>query len=194
MNTLMHQSAAAHPLQRFTHCPACGSPQFSVANAKAKHCSECGFTYYANPSAATAAFITRQATDPLSGREQTELLVATRGKEPARGTLDLPGGFCDMDETAEQGIAREVEEETGCRPQQVDYLFSLPNLYLYSGMTIHTMDMFYRCLLADGALPRAADDVARLEWVPLCELRPELFGLSSVRQAVARFLTCHAQR
>ena len=188
----MEKTTTGHPLDKFSHCPACGSAQFHVHNAKAKHCAACGFTYYANPSSATAAFIVRQAIDPATGRARPELLVATRGKEPALGTYDLPGGFCDMDETAEQGIAREVEEETGCRPLHVEYLFSLPNLYLYSGMTIHTMDMFYRCRLPDGAQPRAADDVARLQWLPISELRPESFGLHSVRQAVARFQASYA--
>jgi len=60
--------------------------------------------YYMNPSAATAAFI-------LNGKG--ELLVERRKREPAKGTLDLPGGFADFDETAEEGVAREVLEETG---------------------------------------------------------------------------------
>jgi len=93
-----------------------------------------------------------------------------------------------MDETAEQGMAREVEEETGCRPTRMEYLFSLPNIYAYSGMQIHTMDLFFLCQLSADAQPRPADDVAELRWVPLREVRPEQFGLRSVSQAVRRFL------
>ena len=87
-----------HPLERFGYCPVCGSSRFSVNNVKSKRCGSCGFVYYANPSSATAAFIVRDE----------HLLVVRRGKEPARGTLDLPGGFVDMDETAEEGMAREL--------------------------------------------------------------------------------------
>jgi len=167
-----------HPLDKFTHCPACGSSTFEVNNFKSKRCLSCGFTYYANPSSATAAFILRNG----------QLLVARRAKEPARGTLDLPGGFVDMDETAEEGMAREIREETGLVALRMSYLFSLPNRYVYSGMTIHTLDMFFRVEVADDAVPVADDDAASLTWLPLSEVRPEDFGLQSISHAVARFL------
>lgn len=167
-----------HPLDKFTHCPVCGSTSFAINNVKSKHCHDCGFTYYANPSTATAAFIIRDGC----------LLVARRAKEPACGTLDLPGGFADMDETAEEGMRREIMEETGLAVQALTYLFSLPNLYDYSGMTIHTLDMFYRAEVAPDAVAVAADDAAELRWVPLTDVHPEDFGLHSIRQAVARFL------
>ncbi len=167
-----------HPLIKFNFCPVCGSMQFRENNVKSKRCGHCGFTYYANPSSATAAFIVRDGC----------LLVAKRGKEPARGTLDLPGGFVDMDETVEEGMMREVAEETGLRVKALSYLFSIPNLYDYSGMTIHTLDMFFRVEVEPGQEPVAADDAAELMWVPLGEVRPELFGLNSISKAVERFL------
>ena len=167
-----------HPLEKFRYCPVCGSDRFVENNFKSKRCETCGFVYYANPSAATAAFIMRDGC----------LLVARRGKEPARGTLDLPGGFVDMDETVEQGMAREVMEETGLAATRTDYLFSIPNRYMYSGMTIHTTDMFYRVEVAAEAVPHAADDAAELMWVPVADIEPKLFGLWSIRQAVERVL------
>lgn len=94
----------SHPLDKFQYCPICGSSHFEVNNIKSKKCASCGFVYYANPSSATVAFIFN---------DKGELLVVRRKNEPAKGTLDLPGGFVDMDETGEQGVAREVKEETG---------------------------------------------------------------------------------
>lgn len=167
-----------HPLQKFVSCPVCGSRQFTVNNVKSKKCRDCGFTYYANPSAATAAFIIRNGN----------LLVAQRAKEPAKGTLDLPDGFVDMYETVEEGMAREIREETGLEARAMSYLFSLPNLYEYSGMTIHTIDMFFRVEVDAAAVPRADDDAAELQWVPLSEVQPASFGLSSIRSAVQRFM------
>ena len=173
---------AMHPLEKFTYCPVCGSKHFAEHNAKSKQCENCGFTYYMNPSAATAAFIT-------NGRG--ELLVERRGKEPAKGTLDLPGGFIDNDETAEEGVAREILEETGLTVTSAKYMFSLPNIYLYSGITIHTLDMFFRCTVDEGAAPAAADDAAECFWLPLGEIHTEQFGLRSIRQALHMFLKEH---
>ncbi len=90
-----------HPLDLFQYCPECGSSHFEVNNEKSKKCTDCGFVYYFNPSSATVALILN---------DQNELLVCRRAKEPAKGTLDLPGGFIDMNETGEEGVAREVLE------------------------------------------------------------------------------------
>ena len=52
----------SHPLDKFVFCPVCGSSRFEVNNFKSKHCQDCGFTYYANPCSATAAFIVNDQT------------------------------------------------------------------------------------------------------------------------------------
>jgi ADP-ribose pyrophosphatase YjhB (NUDIX family) len=135
--------------------------------------------YYFNPSAAVAAFI----TDP-NGR----LLVARRAKNPAQGTLDLPGGFVDPNETGEEAVIREVREETGLSVSHLQYIFSLPNIYPYSGFDVHTLDLFYRGEVGDPSGLRAADDVEELFFLSLNEIRPEKFGLDSIRKAVTLFI------
>lgn len=170
-----------HPLEVFRFCPKCGSENFEINNALSRHCSDCGFTYYQNPRASTAAFILNS---------KGELLIAKRAKEPAMGTLDLPGGFVDNAETAEQGMVREIKEETGLniQPESIEYLFSIPNVYRYSGMDIHTLDLFFLCRVDDEQTVAAADDAAELTWLPLREVYVERFGLKSIRQAIHRFL------
>lgn len=108
-----------HPLELFKYCPKCGSSHFEIHNEKSKHCNDCGFTYYFNSSAATVAFILNK---------KNELLVCRRGKNPAKGTLDLSGGFIDMNETGEEGVSREVKEETGLIVTEAKYLFHFQTL------------------------------------------------------------------
>jgi mutator protein MutT len=168
-----------HPLAQFLYCPECGSPHFEVNNEKSKKCTDCGFVYYFNPSAATVALILN---------EKNELLVCRRAKEPAKGTLDLPGGFIDMNETGEEGVAREVLEETGLKVKKAIYQFSLPNIYVYSGFPVHTLDMFFLCTVEDMSHFSAMDDVADSFFLPLSEIHPEDFGLDSIRRGLSLFL------
>ena len=170
----------SHPLDKFQYCPVCGCHEFAVNNFKSKKCVQCGFTYYANPCSATAAFIVD---------DHRHLLVVRRGKEPAKGTLDLPGGFCDMGETVEEGMIREIREETGLEVDHIEYLFSSPNVYEYSGMGIHTLDMDVLVRVHGNSIAvTAADDAAEALWLPIDEVNPAEFGLTSIRNAVIRFL------
>ncbi len=165
-------------LESFVFCPKCGGA-FVDNNVKSKRCEACGFVYYFNPSAAVAAFIRN---------EHGEILVSTRANEPAKGSYDLPGGFVDSFESAEQSICREVREECNVEVVECRYLFSLPNTYLYSGFEVHTLDQFFECRVSTLAGLEAADDVASLQFIAFEDLDPRKFGLQSIRTAVKRYL------
>ena len=117
-------------------------------------------------------------------------MVRTGGKDPANGSLDLPCGFVGYGENAEEGMVREILEETGLviDPETVEYQFSIPNVYRYSGMDIHTLDFFFACRVSEEQVVKAGDDAAELQWIPLNQVYVERFGLRSIRQAVHRFL------
>ena len=170
-----------HWLQRFAYCPACGAEAFEENDFKSKRCERCGFTFYLNAAAAVVAII----ENPIG-----ELLVARRRCEPARGTLDLPGGFVDPGEPLEQALLREVEEETSLRLFiSPVYLFSLPNVYRFSGMDIPTTDAFFHVRLAGECSVMANDDVDALIWVKKKDIDPQQFGLQSIRKGLSKWLT-----
>lgn len=168
-----------HPLDKFKYCPCCGSHLFAESSGKSKKCGNCGFEEFLNPSAAYVAVIRNK---------EGKWLVVRRKEEPAKGTLDLPGGFSDIGETAEQGIAREVMEETNMTVTSCRYLFSLPNMYSYSGLNIPTLDMFFECEVADISCLRAMDDAAECLWLSPEEIKPADFGLNSIRKGVEKIL------
>ena len=168
-----------HPLHQFEYCPKCGTKAFVERNEKAKQCTACEFIYYFNPSSAVACFIRNS---------KGELLLVRRAKEPAKGTLDLPGGFVDMHESAEEAAQREVKEETGLDITGCRYLFSIPNLYPYCGFEVHTVDMFFECLTESFDRAKAEDDAAEIIILPTNQLNPDDFGLQSIKKAVDRYI------
>jgi len=170
-------------LSKYYYCPLCGSHRFLVSGERSRRCADCGFELFQNASASVAAFIVDA---------QQRLLVCRRAKEPARGTLDLPGGFVDPDETLEQALARELTEELGCAPATAQYLFSLPNRYVWGEVIVPTTDCFFCCTLPADASLQASDDVEALQWMPVGQVNSDDFGLRSIAQAVERFL--HEER
>lgn len=166
-----------HPLYQFKFCPKCGSNEFVENNFKSNRCKSCGFVYYFNPSSSTVAIILN---------DNKEILVATRAHEPAKGTFDLPGGFVDMGETAETAVCREVKEETSLDVASVQYLFSIPNTYIYSDFEVQTTDLFFLCKIKNNMSFKANDDVATLQFIPIKQLDPNLFGLNSIKQAIKK--------
>ena len=166
-------------LEKFRYCPVCGSKHFAQDSQKSMKCGNCGFEYFMNPAAAVVAIIT-----DTEGR----LLVERRKLEPAKGTLDLPGGFADTGETVEEAVAREVKEETGLTVTSQRYMFSLPNIYNYSGLDIPTLGMFFACEVEDTSQLVAGDDAAECRWLAPQDIHTELFGLRSVRHGVQKWL------
>ena len=168
-----------HPLEKFKFCPICGAPHFIVNNDSSKRCEECDFIYYFNPRAAVVAVIRD---------EKGRLLVARRAHEPAKGTFDLPGGFTECGETAEESLSREVLEETGIHIHSARYLFSEPNIYTYSGFDVHTMDLFYEIVVDSSIDFCSNDDVASLQWIDMDCINHDDFGLNSIRRGIVKYM------
>lgn len=169
-----------HPLISFDYCPRCGSKQFEINGERSRHCSNCDLTYYANASASTAAFITNS---------KGEVLLTTRAFNPAKGMLDLPGGFVDINETAEEAIIREIKEELNICITNPQYLFSLPNEYEFSDVTIHTLDLFFLVKIDDNTIITTDDDVASAQFFNLKHVNLEHIGLKSIKTAIEKFRT-----
>ena len=106
----------------------------------------------------------------------------------------MPGGFTDANETGEEGVIREVKEETNLDVTKATYLFSLPNKYRYSGLDIPTLDMFFLCEVADTSTLTAGDDAGETLWMAPEDIHTEEFGLRSIREGLRRFLDHHLPR
>lgn len=125
---------------KFIFCPICGKKTISYINSKKWFCKNCNFDLYNNVAAAVGVIIF-----DYNGN----ILLETRAKEPKKGYLALPGGFCDYNESAETAAIRECKEEIGIEPKKIEYLCSYPNDYEYKKIAYKTCDLFFTAELQE---------------------------------------------
>ncbi|MBN1821440.1 MAG: NUDIX domain-containing protein [Prolixibacteraceae bacterium] len=144
------------PIKVLKFCPRCGSGDFPTESERSFKCGECGFHFFINSSTAVAALIFN-----IKG----ELLFTRRAIEPHLGKLDLPGGFVDPGESAEEALIRELKEELGIKVEDLNYFASAPNEYIYSGFSVYTLDLafFAEIESLDGLKPM--DDISGYEFI-----------------------------
>lgn len=167
----MSNLKTSNPVDFFRFCPKCGYSSINKHSGKSIQCNNCGFLFFFNASGAVIALIFN---------EKDELLVTRRAFEPAKGTLDLPGGFIDPNESAEEALIREIKEELNLNVDNYEYLHSHPNQYPYSGIYVATVDLIYNAYVSDFSTLKVADDVSECIFVPRNRLDTALFGLKSV--------------
>ena len=142
----------------FNFCPDCGSKNIRTEmNGRKWFCPDCGFDLYNNVASAVGVIIINS---------KGEVLFERRAKDPKKGCLDLPGGFTDPDETAEETVKRECLEETSVEPSDIKYLCSFPNTYEYKGFSYKTCDLYYTAFYSDDVeLKPQEGEVVSFEFV-----------------------------
>ncbi len=161
------------------YCPKCGSGDLVRPITQKIVCRACDFVLYFNTATAVAGLITN---------EQGQLMVVVRGYEPKKGMLDLPGGFVNSGENAEEAMQREIREELGLDVTDLNYFCSQANEYLYRGFLYHTVDIVFLCQVNTLQQARAADDVAEIRWLAPTEVNLDDFGFISLQKAIRKYL------
>jgi 8-oxo-dGTP diphosphatase len=95
------------------------------------------------------------------------LLVLVRGHPPRRGYLDTPGGFIDAGEDIEQAARRELLEETALTVGRARPFGVYWDRYYIGGFGFFPTMNFYHLARWRAGEPRAADDAASAEWMPV---------------------------
>lgn len=95
------------------------------------------------------------------------LLLVKRANPPAQGLWSLPGGRLESGETSEEGVVREVWEETGLRVN-VERAVGTIEREAPSGDTYVIED--FVCRLTGDPQPMAGDDAADARFYEVGEL------------------------
>jgi ADP-ribose pyrophosphatase YjhB (NUDIX family) len=101
------------------------------------------------------------------------VLLVQRGREPLKGKWSLPGGMLELGESLTQGVAREVQEETGLDVEAIELIELIDRIHKESGpsgerVRYHYVIADYLCRVVGGTL-QAASDATGVRWVERAE-------------------------
>lgn len=138
------------------------------------------YTYkYPHPSVTTDCVI--------FGFDGTRLkvLLIERGLEPFKGHWAFPGGFLNMDESAETGALRELREETGLKEAYIRQFHTFSDPDRDPRERVLTIAYYALVRIQDV---KGGDDAARAEWFALDEVPPLAFDHQAILQEALKEL------
>lgn len=168
-----------HPARVLTYCPNCGKQKLVYQDYDAFICNDCDFTLFINNASAVACLI-----EDNDGR----ILFTRRNSEPYAGTLDLPGGFVDVMETAENAVKREIFEELNLDIIDITYITSQPNYYTYKELTYYTLDLAFKCTAVDLDPIKTSDELAEYIFLRQSEIKSKEIGFLSIRKIINHYI------
>ena len=120
-----------------------------------------------------------------------EILLTKRNQDPAKGKLDLAGGFTDPRESAEFTCFRELKEELDIEIDtgKLRFLMSLPNIYYYKGIDYNTLDLFFEYRVEEKfSVNLEKSEISETVWIKKENIQLEDIAFPSQRLFFERFL------
>ena len=136
------------------------------------------FTYdYPRPAVTADCVVIAKENEP-------KVLLIRRGNEPFKGCWAFPGGFMNMEETAEQCAVRELEEETGLKVTEIKQIGA------YSKVDRdprgRTVTVAYLVVIDKAEAVKGGDDAAKAQWFPISGLPKLAFDHEEIMKDAQR--------
>ena len=99
------------------YCTKCGKIAIKMNDSLYK--CEAGHENWINPAVGVSAYVVKDG----------KILFGVRSFDPGKGRLDVPGGFVEVHESAEQAAIRETKEEFGIDIDLINCLGTYTSVY-----------------------------------------------------------------
>lgn len=153
------------------YCGKCGHENEHSQHERAMVCPHCGHTIY--PTIAPAVIV--------GVLDHDRILLTRYANRPYTGRA-LIAGFCEIGETPEETVKREVLEEVGVHVKNIRYYKSQP-----WGFASNLLLGFYADLDGEDTIHLDEEELARARWVSREEIDEQPDGLSLTREMILRF-------
>ena len=121
-------------------------------------------------------------------QQNDQILVTQRSAQMSLPhKWEFPGGKIEVGEDEETCILREIKEELGLdiSANNLKYITTAPNNYLYKNVPYRTMDIFYECNLEEDSISvNAKDEIEELIWIKRSEIDLDKIGFVSIRKVI----------
>lgn len=107
----------------------------------------------------------------ITKEPEPRVLLIQRGNEPFKGQWAFPGGFMNMDETAEQCAVRELFEETALNAKDIIQIGAYSKID--RDPRGRTVSVAFLTIIDTAAAVEGQDDATKAQWFPLNAL-PDL--------------------
>ena len=161
-------------MPKYRFCPYCGgkivSKYIERDSRQRETCVSCGRIFYHNSKPCVGALVV----------DRGRVLLVRRTKKPFKGYWDIPGGFLEPGEHPEEGLVRELKEETrlDVRPREILGIF----MDKYGSGGEYTLNIYYIAQVVGGEA-RACSDAGELKWFDKKNL-PKRIAFRNGREAL----------
>ena len=166
--------------QQLNFCPKCGNKTLNWDGEKKWSCNDCDFVLFHNVAGAVAVLI----------KFKDEILFTRRNQEPKKGKFDLPGGFVDPKESAEETCVRELFEEMKIKVDisKLKYLTSSPNTYEYKNIIYNTLDLFYEYPISEKTeMHLELSEISEIVWLKKEDINLDEIAFDSQRLFFSKY-------
>jgi len=162
----------------FSYCPKCGN-QFGERRSNLLVCKKCDLHFYISP---------RPTSEIIFEDKKGRILLVKRKYPPKKGFYDLPGGFVDINETAEAALQREIREELGIKITEFTFLGTNLSRYVHKGVKYYTIALTFVGPLPEDQKITVSSDISGVQLFEKDKIPFDKLSFEGIKVALKNYL------
>jgi len=167
-------------IKKFKFCPSCKN-KLKHLSSRLINCPSCHFHFYLNPVPTTAIILQDN---------EGEILLVKRKNPPKKGFWDLPGGFIEFNEKAEEAILRELKEELNLTLplRSIKFFGSFIGRYFYKGIIYQPLCFVFFAKISKLTKIEVADDVGSFSFFKKENIPWSFLAFPDIKEALKEYI------